>query len=350
MLLVVVVQCIGAYFAGAARHHAQCLGHALEDSTNRFSSIFAFWYLCEEVVLRASSSLVGSSHFFDWTVLFALYFVVALASTVGMLAVQPLSEQPQQDPSDLSNSPPTVESSSWLSRSTTALQLLVQDSKMKYMIGLNATFGFAAAFLGSYINGEVHPAVFGTSNKVGLYTAWLSIVATAMSTGFESLATRYGKGWVLMVGSVCFFWVAAPFVIWPNVEEDWTAWGLLFVYTMQGTGRATFEGTLKAVFADLFQVEKEGAFANIILQNGSASALGYALSFGLQCPEATTYCVVFRDGSLHHVLTFEVLVMVSSIVGIVGYLRASQIHEQQQRDMRDYDHLSPTRPDNNNLA
>jgi hypothetical protein len=44
---------------------------------------------------------------------------------------------------------------------------------------------------------------------------------------------------------------------------------------MQGIGRATFEGTLKATFADFFSYEKEGAFANIILQNGLAGAVGY---------------------------------------------------------------------------
>ena len=39
--------------------------------------------------------------------------------------------------------------------------------------------------------------------------------------------------------------------------------------------RATFEGTLKATFADYFSYEKEGAFANIILQNGLSGAVGY---------------------------------------------------------------------------
>jgi len=44
---------------------------------------------------------------------------------------------------------------------------------------------------------------------------------------------------------------------------------------VQGIGRATFEGTLKATFADFFSYEKEGAFGNIILQNGLAGTIGY---------------------------------------------------------------------------
>ena len=49
----------------------------------------------------------------------------------------------------------------------------------------------------------------------------------------------------------------------------------LIVYSLHGVGRATFEGTLKATFADYFPYEKEGAFANIILQNGLSGAIGY---------------------------------------------------------------------------
>ena len=45
--------------------------------------------------------------------------------------------------------------------------------------------------------------------------------------------------------------------------------------------RATFEGTLKATFADYFSYEKEGAFANIILQNGLSGAIGYVRKWTL---------------------------------------------------------------------
>jgi hypothetical protein len=40
---------------------------------------------------------------------------------------------------------------------------------------------------------------------------------------------------------------------------------LVAIYSLHGMGRATFEGTLKATFADYFPQEKECAFANIIL-------------------------------------------------------------------------------------
>jgi hypothetical protein len=83
----------------------------------------------------------------------------------------------------------------------------------------------------------------------------------------------YGKGTVLIICSISFAFIAIPFVMYPSVHS-WGPFFLVFVYTKQGTGRVTFEGALKAAFADFFHYEKEGAFADIIFQNGSASAIG----------------------------------------------------------------------------
>jgi hypothetical protein len=102
------------------------------------------------------------------------------------------------------------------------------------------------------------------------------------------------------------------------------------VYTLQGMGRATFESTLKATFADYFSYEKEGAFANIILQNGLSSAIGYILSFRLLCEKRSKYCVEFSDGSLHNVLSFELLVIMSVIFAIGGLWRASILYKREQ--------------------
>lgn len=64
------------------------------------------------------------------------------------------------------------------------------------------------------------------------------------------------------------------FILVPNAT-DWGWLGLLFVYSLMGIGRATFEGTLKAAFADYFPYEREGAFANITVQNGLCGSIGY---------------------------------------------------------------------------
>jgi hypothetical protein len=103
---------------------------------------------------------------------------------------------------------------------------------------------------------------------------------------------------------------------------------------LHGIGRATFEGTLKSTFADYFAYEKEGAFANIILQNGLSSALGFVLTFTLHCSSRKQemwgpYCVMNKDGSVHDVLTFELLIVVTAVLAIFGYHRASMIRSNE---------------------
>jgi MFS family permease len=194
---------------------------------------------------------------------------------------------------------------------TVAGKLLVRDPKMKYMVGLNAVFGFTSAFLGSYVNGEVLPVALSDENgkMIGVLTGWTAFTAAGFSLLFGRLAPILGKGPILIGGGVCFMMVVLPFLVQPDAHTYNLA-SLLFVYTMQGEshslshfthsglfnilmfppfhcstlirlsslqgiGRATFEGTLKATFADFFSYEKEGAFGNIILQNGLAGAIGY---------------------------------------------------------------------------
>jgi MFS family permease len=199
------------------------------------------------------------------------------------------------------------------------------------MIGLNASFGLAGAFLNSYVNGEVVRLALNDpdSKYVGGLSALVAAVAAVMSLVLARVSQRYGKGPVLVGGALCFFGVVFPFVVQPNAMQ-WGWGGLIMVYTLQGMGRATFESTLKATFADYFSYEREGAFANIILQNGLSSAIGYILSFRLLCEKKSKYCIEFRDRSLHDVLSFELLVVMSVIFAIGGYWRASILYEREQ--------------------
>ncbi|MGK3746046.1 MAG: MFS family permease [Bacillariaceae sp.] len=148
------------------------------------------------------------------------------------------------------------------------------------MIGLNAVFGFTAAFLNSYINGQVVPVALNDpdSKYIGLLSSVVPMVAAAMSLLFGRISIHIGKGPILIFGALCFGGVVLPFIVQPDAAKyGWAT--LIAVYSLHGTGRATFEGTLRATFADYFSYEKEGAFANIILQNGISSGVGYIRKF-----------------------------------------------------------------------
>ena len=130
------------------------------------------------------------------------------------------------------------------------------------------------------------------------------------------------------MGSVCFAALAGIFIIFPGTDKGWGI--LVFCYSLMGFGRATFESTLRATFADFFAKDIDGAFANIILQSGLASALAFFLFPHFTCETESDYCVVYQDDSLHNVLTLELVVVAVSLLAILGYLKAAAIHKKEE--------------------
>jgi hypothetical protein len=211
-----------------------------------------------------------------------------------------------------------------------------------------------------------------------MLTSWISCSAALMSIIFERYITpKYGKTFVLMIGSICFACVILPFVLFPIPNDDnysshnnsttitsvvehqtvriddevsslsssssvWAWYMLFFIYTMHGTGCSTFESTWKAIFVDYFFYEKEGAFANIILQNGFAGSIGYLCSALLPCRRSThhqdadnnsPYCVLYSDGTQHDIGTFESMILRCSIVSIYGCWKASRLYTKEQQQL-----------------
>jgi len=83
-----------------------------------------------------------------------------------------------------------------------------------------------------------------------------------------------------------------------------------------------------------FPNEKEGAFGNIILQNGAFTSIGFVLSFYVPCTKRNTYCIDFKEGDVHNTLVLEIAIIAAAVFAIIGYLRASNLYsppqEQQQ--------------------
>jgi hypothetical protein len=275
----------GAYFGQSADDHATRLHQPVSTSTASLAGIFAFCYLSEEVALRLLSTTLLELGVASWGTIFAIYTTITILSTAAMPLVH---NYHKPEPSEVGANTGTRNETynDVFNKVTAAIQLLIRDPKMKYMIGLNAVFGFTAAFLNSYVNGQVVPIALNDPNSkyIGILSSWVSGVAAGMSLLFGRVSPIIGKGPILILGSICFFGVVLPFVIQPDISHyGWTI--LIVIYTLHGTGRATFEGTLKATFADYFSYEKEGAFANIILQNGLAGAIGYICTYTQKCFE-----------------------------------------------------------------
>lgn len=315
----------GSFFARSAEVHSQGSEiTTLPDATSDLSAYFAAIYLFGEVALNLLSSVLVEAFGLAWLTVFTVYFVIAVVSVLGMLLVY---EHPPAD-SDVASFSNTYSPN----KATAAWRVLTKDPKMICMVPFNLVFGLAASFRASFVSSEVVRIALDDNKSmyVGELSAVTAVVAAVMSLIFGRISHVIGKGTILVIGSASFFLVAFPFVLFP----DLTRWGwasVLCVYTLQGIGRSTFEGTLKAEFADFFSYEKEGAFANIVLQSGLSNALGFFLSINLPCSSPGTYCIEYADGTLHNVLSYELLIMVSAVLAALGYWRAAVLYRRENR-------------------
>ncbi len=54
------------------------------------------------------------------------------------------------------------------------------------------------------------------------------------------------------------------------------------------------------------------------------------MTFSLLCEESSRYCIEYSNGTLHDVLTFELIVVICAVFAVVGYFRASALFEAEQ--------------------
>ena len=370
----------GAYFSAASKLYSSAAGIPGEDVTSKFGGDFASLFLLLEVCLKLLSTSLIEAAGVGWRVIFGLYTVVSIVPVVFLsgipdldpkrrgygavlrssseveLAVELNNEGAGDDRRrragprygavvrSSSGGEPAVELNNegagdvrrrrggclTDNKATASLNLLLSDPKMKYLALMPFLFGLSSSFSTSVINGEVVEDVLNDDDSafVGLFTALTSLVAAAMSFVFGWLESRHesvhlGKGLAMSIGGLCYFSVAVQFLVYPT-GSDWSVAGLAIIYTLLGISRATYEGTLRSVTADMYPDDGEGAFGNIILFGGSASTLGYVLSVTdvLRCEQVSRYCVEYSDGSIHNVLVMEVLVIVMSVLAIPSFWRA----------------------------
>ena len=264
----------GTYFGLASQAYASQLQIPVAASNAKLAGYHAFLYLSEELFMRMLSSVLLEFEIATWGTIFGIYTLVAVGSTLAMPCIY---DYPATDSNNNNNN----ERESAFRKATVAAKLFRDDPKMKHMIGFNALFGFASAFLNSYVNGQVLPVALNDpdSKYVGVLASTVSVVAAIASLLFGQLGSRSKNSRSLVIlGALCFGGVVLPFWVTPDASHyGWVA--LLGVYSLHGIGRAVFEGTWRSTFADYFSHEKEGAFANIILQNGIASGIGYICKY-----------------------------------------------------------------------
>ena len=116
------------------------------------------------------------------------------------------------------------------------------------------TFGLCAALLGYEVAGKVVKKAFSPANTVsaaGCLSALVALVAAALQIPSKAVSARCGKPPVMLSGLGAFGALGALCLV---LDEDQLAayFPLVMCYVLQGIGRACFEGTNKALYADFF--------------------------------------------------------------------------------------------------
>ena len=81
----------------------------------------------------------------------------------------------------------------------------------------------------------------------------------------------------MMFGAVNWIVLFSSVLIIGTAKLESMGWGIVFIYILAGSGRAVFEGTNKATFADFFPRDKEAAFANSVVFSGGSAAIGFLI-------------------------------------------------------------------------
>lgn len=197
----------------------------------------------------------------------------------GDAALPKQSQQPQQP--QLPQLPPPAATAAakatpkvGLRKLASAMMLWWQQPAVLLLAPVQATFGVCATLLAFEISGIVCPLAFPEDRAVaaGLLSAMLSAIAAALQIPFKRIAARHGKGPIMHAGLLSFAGLGLMVFLLDSKQLAKLV-PLISCYTLQAIGRACYEGTNKALYADLFPEHAEAAFSNIVLANGLASAI-----------------------------------------------------------------------------
>ena len=168
------------------------------------------------------------------------------------------------------------------------------DRRAIFLMALPAALGCAELFWYSYVNDETIDAYISTY-AVAYLGAVQSGVIALLAIPAAWFSARFGKTWVLTIGSLSYMCLGGAYLIWTNEElGHWSSGVALAV--MYGLGRLTYENSANAIYAGLFTENRAMAFASLNFVMGSFSSIfAFLLASGIdngthfnQSPTSTT--------------------------------------------------------------
>ncbi|KAH8065090.1 hypothetical protein JL722_1993 [Aureococcus anophagefferens] len=225
----------GAYYAKCAERYAAAADVTREQANSTLGSYFSCCYLACEVLMKLCSSLLPLAVPGESTkILYVVYTAVACGSAFFMSFV----------------------------------------ADCACMIPMNFAFGFGASYLNGYFMSAVVAPSVG-EDKIGYLSSVVVGSAALLALPLGALGKALGRqAPVVALGACCFgTFAVANLSLAPAALGSWPA--LVPLAVVFGCGRSTWETNFKATFADYFPHAKEAAFANVQLQSGVASTIGF---------------------------------------------------------------------------
>ncbi|CAK0799561.1 unnamed protein product [Prorocentrum cordatum] len=255
--------CQGAFFASSAHRLAEVELKDRGAMTAELAGTFGVIFLGFEAGVRALTTLLHVYAKLSYPVVFYLYSALALSSAVAFMAsateLQSGANAPKAE----------------VCTKVLAAVRMWRDPKLWLLMSTNVTFGFAAAWLGGYVGENILSQAL-SSGFIGFAGALLSALAAVLSRVLGWVSQRTGKGPVLLMGAVCFALLGVLSKVGDPAKWHW---GVLVFYMCMGVGRAVYESTNKAIFADFFPSPEQGpgVFANVFVFGTGSSAAAFLL-------------------------------------------------------------------------
>jgi len=281
----------GAYFSNAAAQYAKETGEQVEAVNGRFGGMFAFVFVGTEIIMKVLSSAIRNS----WkdengdpsrhgkVFVFWFYIVASVLASIGIMFVKPL---PKKEIGIEDESGPKPGFGKLMCKKLVGMRGILSNPLIWLLSPLNLGFTYAVSYVGNEFSGVLGPYLAGESN-VGYLTAIIPGTAMILSIPFAKLARCIGNAPIMFLGCLSFFIIG---VVGYTVNQQTLILNgeakmapmlnmgqLIVLYITFGIGRAVYESTNKAVYADFFPTERAGAFGLVAFESGLFGAVGFIL-------------------------------------------------------------------------
>lgn len=295
-----------------------------ENISSRFAGIFGCIFCVAQILMIAGAVLTIEFGKTNWISVYSVYIAVSIVTAGLMMKAKSGSRLHDIEVEELEQDPKP----SWM-KGLDAIILLLSDRKMKYFIMLGITSGVTNRYVFSLVSlkaSQLPPLVNESQGYTYLFSC-IPLAIQAVCCIIFGYGDKYiGKGTVIIIG-YCSYSIAALMLL---LKSDKNMVYLIFIFVFSGIGNATFRGTLRAVFADYFPHEKDGAFANLTFQEGCGHFLAWVISEGAVCAVPDTYCSRLDLESKKTVHALNIILLVFSILAVPSFLRAYYLFREEK--------------------